>query len=207
MKRRAGVLLCGCGAFDGTDPHEAVLSMLCLQEAGIEVVPLFQDAQQFHVVDHTTAQEQEGFARSMGAESARLVRGKIYSLGEISPKLLEMLIIPGGQGPVKSLITGFGSQEERRLVPEVQSFLEGFHEAGGVFGAISLAEFVLSAALGPWPDGKGCFDLGPEEVLVDRPQSRVLTPGHTQATSLPQLARGIRNLIAAMLQLSDERGA
>ena len=205
MKRRAGVLLCGCGAFDGTDPHEAVLSMLCLQESGMEVVPLVFDAPQFHVVDHTTAQELEGTARSMAAESARLVRGKLYSLEEISPKLLEMLIIPGGQGPVKSLLTGFGSQEDRRIVPEVESFLEGFHGAGGVFGAISLAEFVLSAALGPWPDGKGCFDLGPEEVLVDRLQGRVLTPGHTQATSLPQLARGIRNLIAAMVKLSDER--
>jgi enhancing lycopene biosynthesis protein 2 len=207
VKRRAGVLLCGCGAFDGTDPHEAVLSMLCLQEAGLEVVPLVFDGPQFHVVDHTTAQEQEGQARQMMSESARLVRGKLYSLQEISPKLLEMLVIPGGQGPVKSLLTGFGSQEERCIVPEVLSFFGGFHDSGGVFGAISLAEFVLSAALGPWPEGKGCFDLGPEDVLVDPAQGRVLAPGHTQATSLPQLARGIRNLIEAMVRLSDDRTA
>ena len=207
MKRRAGVLLCGCGAFDGTDPHEAVLTMLCLQEAGIEVVPLVHDAPQFHVVDHTTAQEQEGVTRSMGAESARIVRGKLYSLQDLSPKLLEFLIIPGGQGPVKSLLTGFSAQEERHILPEVHSFLVSFHQAGGVIGAISLAEFILSAALGPWPEGRGCFDLGPEDVLVDRPLGRVLTPGYTLAASLPQLAQGIRNLIAAMVQLSDERTA
>lgn len=207
MKRRAGILLCGCGAYDGTDPHEAILTMLSLQEAGIEVVPLAFDGPQFHSVDHATALEQEGTARSMMAESARIVRGKLYSLQEISPKLLEMLIIPGGQGPVKSLLSGFSSQEDRRLNPEVKAFLLGLHEAGGILGAISLSEFILSSALGPWPEGKGCFDLGPEEVLVDRPLRRVLTPGNTVATSLPQLARGIQNLIAAMVDLSDERTA
>jgi len=205
VKRRAGVLLCGCGAYDGTDPHEAILAMLSLQEAGLEVVPLALDGPQFHSVDHTTALEQEGAPRAMLVESARLVRGKLYSLQEISPKLLELLIIPGGQGPVKSLLSGFSSRDDRRLNPEVEAFLLGVHQAGGVLGAISLAEFVVSAALGPWPGEKGCFDLAPEEVLVDRKMRRVLTPGHTVATSLPQLAQGIRNLIGAMLALLDEK--
>lgn len=91
--------------------------------------------------------------------------------------------------------------------PEVQAFLWALHESGGVLGAISLSEFILSSALGPWPEGKGCFDLGPEEVFVDRALRRALTPGHTVAVSLPQLAQGIRNLISAMVALSDEGNA
>lgn len=205
MKLRAGVLLCGCGAYDGTDPHEAILSMLSLQGAGIEVIPLAYGSPQFHVVDHTTALEQEGATRSMLVESARMVRGKLYSLEEISPKLLELLIIPGGQGPVKSLLSGFSTQEERRLQPDIEAFLLGVHRAGGILGAISLAEFILSSAFGPWPDGKGCFDLAPDEVLVDHDLGRVLTPGYTLATSLPQLAQGIENMVSAMVKLLNEK--
>lgn len=204
MKRRAGVLLCGCGAYDGTDPHEAILAMLRLQEAGIEVVPLVHDAPQFHVVDHTTALEQEG-TRSMLAESGRIVRGKLYLLQEISPKLLDLLVIPGGQGPVKSLLSGFSTQDARRLLPDLEAFLLGVHRAGGILGAISLAEFILSSAFGPWPEGKGCFDLAPDEVLVDRDLGRVLTPGYTVATSLPQVAQGIKNMLSAMVKLLDEK--
>ncbi len=204
LKRRVGILLTGCGAYDGSDPHESVLAMLAFQEAGIEVVPLVHDALQFHVVDPTTGQEVDGESRRMMLESARLVRGKLWTIEELSPKLLDGLILPGGQGPVKSLMQNFNPKEEPGVLPAIKEFLEGCHKAGAVLAAISLSEFLLTALFGPWPGDRGCFDLGPEDVLVDRDNWRLLTPGYTLATSLPQLNRGIRNLRDAMIQLMDE---
>jgi len=149
MKRRIGVLLAGCGAYDGTDPQEAVLSLLAIQSAGHEPVFLSLEGQQLHVVDHTTTREVEGEARQLFLESARLVRGRLYPLNEISPKLLSGLILPGGQGPVKNLCMGFGALEPRQAVPEVGEFLMAAHTSGTVIGAISLAEFLVSTVFGP----------------------------------------------------------
>ncbi|MGA9753487.1 MAG: hypothetical protein WBS54_17060 [Acidobacteriota bacterium] len=205
MKRRIGVLLTGCGAYDGTDPQEAVLVMLEIQAAGHELVPLAMDVPQFHTVDHTTAQEVAGESRRQMLEAARLVRGKLYLLEEISPKLLDALIIPGGQGPVKNLLTGFATLEERNAVEAVGSFLGAVHESGGLIGAISLAEFVVSSVLGPWPEGKGCFDLQQDEVLVDAQRGIYLTPGYTLATSLPHLQTGIHNLCQTIFQDLEKR--
>jgi enhancing lycopene biosynthesis protein 2 len=205
VKPRAGVLLCGCGAYDGSDPQETVLAIHALQAAGMEVVPLVPDGLQLHVVDHSTGQESEQESRNMMVESARLVRGKLYLLQELSPKLLEYLVIPGGQGAGKNLLLGFGSLQTMQPPPEISAFIRGVHESGGIIGAISLAEFLLSSVLGSWPDGKGCLDLGPEEILVDVPGRRLLAPGNLLATSLPQLSAGINNLVREMMQIPGKR--
>ncbi len=205
MKRRIGLLLSGCGAYDGSDPQEAILAMLEIQRAGHTVVPLAMDAPQMHCVDHMTGEELSDEDRNQMQESARVIRGKLFLLQELSPKLLEGLIIPGGQGAVKNLITDFGSVRKKSLSQDLAAFIADFHAAGGIVGAISLAEFVVSLALGPWPDGKGCFDLGPDEVLVDEAERRLLTPGNTQAQSLPDLQRGIHALCAELFRLIDLR--
>jgi enhancing lycopene biosynthesis protein 2 len=207
MKRRIGILLSGCGAYDGSDPQEAVLAMLEIQRAGHAVVPLAMDAPQMHCVDHMNGEELPGEDRNQMRESARLIRGKLYLLQELSPKLLDGLIIPGGQGAVKNLMANFGSVKDKSLPPDLAAFIADFHAAGGTVGAISLAEFVVSLVLGPWPDGKGCFDLRPDEVLVDEAGRRLLTPGNTQAQSLPDLQRGIHALCVELFRMLDLRDA
>lgn len=144
MRHRVGILLGGCGAYDGTDPHEATLLILALQERGCDVVPLALERPQFHTVDHATGQESAGQERDQFVESARLVRGKLYPISEISPKLLDALVLPGGQGTAKNFMSGFGTLEAREVVPELAAFLRGVHEAGGIIAAVSLAEFLVS---------------------------------------------------------------
>jgi enhancing lycopene biosynthesis protein 2 len=203
MNRRVGVLLSGCGAYDGSDPHEAVLVTLALQEAGLEPLPLAMDRPQFHVVDHATGLEAQGETRGQFAEACRLVRGKLFPLSEVSPKLLDALVIPGGQGAVKSLLGGFGTTEALQVDEEVRSFLTQVSDHGAWLAAISLAEFVLAAVLGPWPEGGGVFDLKPTEVFVDRAGRRLLAPGNLLCNGLPELHTGMRALART---LSDVLG-
>jgi enhancing lycopene biosynthesis protein 2 len=205
MKRRIGILLSGCGCYDGSDPHEVVFSMLAVQQAGHEVVPLAFDLPQLHVADHTTGMEAEGQTRNQMVEAARLVRGKLYALPDMSPRLLDGVIVPGGQGSVKNLLHAFDGEGQTSLIEGLEPFLLEVNRSGGVIAAVSLAEFVVSAIFGPWPEGKGCFDLQPEEVLVDRERRLLLTPGHTVANTMAQLHAGIANLCAEMWKILDER--
>jgi enhancing lycopene biosynthesis protein 2 len=115
--------------------------------------------------------------------------------------MLDILIIAGGQGPIKSWITGFAPGEQMRLIPELAVFLREFRDAGGVLGVLSLAEFISTAFEGEWPEGRGGLDLNPEEVLLDREKGRALCPGNLTATSLPQLRKGIDLLLERLLEL------
>ncbi len=205
MKRRVGILLCGCGAVDGSDPFETVLLTLAVQKAGHEPIFLALDLPQFHVADHTTTEECPSESRNQFTESARLVRGKLYPLQEISPKMLDILIIVGGQGAAKNLLLGFGSSQPRLPHPEVQKYVTELRASGGVVGALSLAEFVLSAICGAWPDNQGCLELPPDGVLVDRSRGLALAPGSLLATDHVILARGIEALVQALLELCELR--
>jgi enhancing lycopene biosynthesis protein 2 len=51
---KVGVLLSGCGVFDGAEIHEAVLTLLALDRAGCEAICMAPDVEQMHVVDHRT---------------------------------------------------------------------------------------------------------------------------------------------------------
>ena len=200
MKKRFGVLLCGCGHLDGTDIAEATLTFLEIQESGHEVVVLSLDEPQLHVVNHADGQEETGTIRQQMLESARCYRNKIYKIDEISPKILDALIIPGGQGPTKNLMKNFMGGGASGVKENVASFVKAVHDAGACIGAISLAEFLLTDLFGPFPGGKGCLDMAPEEVLVDLPNKRFLTPGNTVAKDLPELRRGIKAMVHAICQ-------
>lgn len=168
------------------------------------MVAIAPDAPQFHCVDHTSGDEVLQEHRRQLPEAARIVRGKIHALADISPKLLDGLIIPGGQGAVKNLMEGFGTMGEQKVFPRVADFLQAVHAARGAIGGISLAEFVLTALFGPFPEGRGNLDLPATGVLVDRDRRLLLTPGWLLASSLTDLHEGAQNLVARMIALIEE---
>ena len=59
MPARVGVVLSGCGVFDGTEIHEAVSVLIALDQRGAEVVCLAPDVPQMHTIDHLTGQPVE----------------------------------------------------------------------------------------------------------------------------------------------------
>ena len=79
---RVGIILSGCGFYDGTEVAEAVLAALAVERAGARPIWLSPEVTQMHVVDHLTGSEAEGERREVLAESARIARGKVKSLAE-----------------------------------------------------------------------------------------------------------------------------
>ena len=47
---KIGVLLSGCGVFDGSEIHESVLTLLYLNQAGAEILCMAPDMDQHHVM-------------------------------------------------------------------------------------------------------------------------------------------------------------
>lgn len=202
MKLRFGVLLCGCGALDGTDPHEAVLSMLEIQRLGHDAVCIAADQPQLHVVNHTTFLEIPDVSRSQYDESARLSNSKLFNIMDIAPKMLNALVIPGGQGAVKNMMAGFGVlSEDRRVYPHIAKFVEEVSAASGAIGAIGLAEFIVTELFGPWPSGKNCMEIGPDEIITNEGRGVAATPGALQCSNLAHMQAGISRLVDHLTRL------
>lgn len=100
--KRVGVVLSGCGVYDGSEIHEAVLTLLALDRAGAQTVCFAPDKPQFHVVNHLTG-DVTNENRNILVESARIARGKIQPLSEADAQQLDALIVPGGFGSAKNL--------------------------------------------------------------------------------------------------------
>jgi enhancing lycopene biosynthesis protein 2 len=116
---RIGVLLGGCGHYDGTDACEAVLTLLALEAAGEKPVLIAPAIAQQRTVDHLSGDAVEGESRDVLRESARLFRGRMHALADVRAGDLEALIIPGGYGPVVNFATGFAQPGQgRALVPK-----------------------------------------------------------------------------------------
>ena len=83
---KIGVLLSGCGVFDGSEIHEAVLTLLALDRAGAEIVCLAPNVEHAHVIDHLT-QKETGEKRNVLVESARIARGEVKDLKDGNERL------------------------------------------------------------------------------------------------------------------------
>ena len=66
---KIGVLLSGCGVYDGAEIQESVLTLLAIDEIGAESLCISIDAPQHHVVNHATGEEMKE-QRNMLVESA-----------------------------------------------------------------------------------------------------------------------------------------
>jgi len=199
---RIGLLVAGCGFYDGTEAAEAVLAALSLERAGARPVPIAPDALQLHTVDHLTGSESDEPARGILRESARIVRGRIRSLEEVVPAELMGLIIPGGHGAVKNLMTGFASlSEPRRVIPAVGAVLEHLSERKAPIGSISLGRTVVQTFLGEPLSGDD-MRLAASEIEVDESRRHVFTPGFLTGASLVEVAGGIDRMVQTVLKMA-----
>lgn len=100
-KKTIGVLLSGCGFLDGSEVQEAVLALLALDEAGVDVrvyAPDIELDEHDHVSGAATGQR-----RSVLLESARIVRGKIEDVALVKGSDVDGWVLPGGFGAAKNL--------------------------------------------------------------------------------------------------------
>ena len=69
--KKIGVVLSGCGVFDGSEIHEAVITLLALTKQGAEVICFAPDKNQSDVINHLTG-EPMAETRNVLIEAARI---------------------------------------------------------------------------------------------------------------------------------------
>jgi len=99
---KIGVILSGCGVYDGSEIQEAVFALLAISELKAEPVCYAPDVQQHHVVNHLNGEEMQE-SRNVLVEAARIARGAIQPLSDFSADELDALVLPGGFGAAKNL--------------------------------------------------------------------------------------------------------
>lgn len=101
---KVGILLSGSGVYDGSEIHETVFSLLAVSEHGGEALFMAPSVNQMHVVNHLSGEEMSE-TRNVLIESARIARGDIEDIVNITSADFDALIIPGGFGTAKNHTT------------------------------------------------------------------------------------------------------
>jgi enhancing lycopene biosynthesis protein 2 len=215
MKKRIGVVLSGCGVYDGSEIHEAVFTLLAIDRYGAEAVCMAPNAE-FPAVNHLTGKD-AGVTRNALVEGARIARGKIRDMADVTAGDLDALIFPGGFGAAKNLCNFALKGAEAEIFPEVARLLKEVFAAQKPIGAICIAPALVAAALGK--EYAPQLTIGTDEgtaaainqtgsshvncpvtgIVVDEKNRIVSTPAYMLANRISEAHEGIDKAVQAVI--------
>ena len=219
MAKKVGVVLSGCGVFDGAEIHESVITILALDRAGAEMVFCAPDREQMHVVNHHTGEVAEGESRNVRVESARIARGPVRDVAQVKAEELDALIFPGGFGAAKNLCTFAVAGADCDVDPGVAALVREVHAQGKPIAAVCIAPALLAKVLGSeGPNltiGNDAGTAGAMESLganhvacpvtefvVDRDRKLITSPAYMLAGRISEAAEGIEKTVEALMEMA-----
>jgi len=215
--KKIGVILSGCGVKDGSEIHEAVFTLLAIDQAGAQAVCLAPNIE-LDEINHLT-EEPTGKKRSVLLESARIARGNIQDLTKVKASDLDAVILPGGFGAAKNLSDFAFKGAEAKANPEVARLIQEMIAAKKPIGAICIAPATLAAILGKevHPTLTIGTDSGTaaalekmgahhescpvKEFVVDEKNKIVSTPAYMLANRISETHEGITKLVKEVIRL------
>jgi enhancing lycopene biosynthesis protein 2 len=213
--QKFAVVLSGNGVFDGSEIHEATLTLYAISRKGASYEIFAPDIPQHHVINHLTGKEMNE-TRNVLVESARIARGKIKPLSKFSGRDFDALIFPGGFGAAKNLSSFAFDGADCKVNPDVEKAIREMVSLGKPIGALCIAPVILARVLGDVEltigQDAGTADailkMGAThkktshgEVVVDRKYKVVTTPCYMLDATIAQIGDGARNVVDAMLKL------
>jgi enhancing lycopene biosynthesis protein 2 len=219
LAKRIGVVLSGCGVYDGSEIHEAVITLLALDRRGVEAVICAPDVEQMHVVNHLTGEVEVGKSRNVLVESARIARGKVRDLAQVTAAELDGLILPGGFGAAKNLCDFAVKGKDCQVNPELARLVRELHAQGKPIAAVCIAPALLARVLGRESPaltigtdagtaaalramGAEHVDCPVGETVVDREHKLISSPAYMLATRISEAAAGIEKAVAALVEMA-----
>ncbi len=218
-KLRVGVILAGSGVQDGSEIHEATLTLFSLDKHGAEAVCMAPNKPQMHVVDHLTGKP-TGETRNVLVESARIARGAVRDIREVRADELDAVIVPGGFGAAKNLCTFARDGAECTVDEGVAELLGAMRRARKPIGALCIAPAILAKLFGK--DGGVELTIGndpataqaleklgathrnarTDEIVIDAKHRVVTTPCYMTARGIAEVGDGAERLVVAVLDMA-----
>lgn len=216
-----GVVLSGCGVYDGAEIHEAVLTMLAIEEAGHEMLLMAPRGPQMHVVDHLAGAPTDE-TRDILVESARIARGNISDMAEVGVDDFDALVFPGGFGAAKNLCDFAVKGAEAQAHPEVARLVNSTHAAGKPLGFACISPAMAAAifrdagvpgvalTVGDLEDdaSKAMAQMGANvqacpvrAVTIDVERKIVSTPAYMTAQRITEVRDGVKAMVDQVASL------
>lgn len=200
---------------DGSEIHEAALTLYFLDKAGVEIICMAPEIYQYEVVDHSTSKSVDE-KRNVLVESARIARGEIKSLESVKASDFDVLILPGGLGAAKNLCDFAVKGADCTVNPEVERLVKETHETGKPIGFICIAPVIAARVLGATvtigndKDTAAAIEkmggkhtiCGVDEIAVDEENKVVSTPAYMLGPTISKVASGIEKLVDKVLDLA-----
>ncbi len=213
--KRAAIVLSGCGVFDGSEIHEAVVTLLNLQKRKAKVSFFAPDTKQAGTINHLSATPAED-GRNVLVESARIARGNISPLSEFKAEDCDMIIFVGGFGAAKNLCTFAFDGAACSVNPDVERSIKGMLSAGKKLGFMCIAPVIAARVISNGvkltigsdsATAKAIEDMGARHVpcgvssfVKDEKFNVYSTPAYMLASDTAELDAGISAMIAEMMR-------
>lgn len=216
MAKKIAVILSGCGVYDGVEIHEAVLTLLALDEAGATARCFAPNIEQMHVIDHLRGDVMTE-RRNVLLESARVARGAVQDLAEYRSAEYDGLILPGGFGAAKNLSSYATAGADCEVQEDVARAVLSTHEAGKPVAALCISPTILAKlipgaklTLGAAGDDSAAAErMGAShtvcthgEIVIDEARRIVTSPCYMLDATITQVAAGARNAVRALLEMA-----
>jgi enhancing lycopene biosynthesis protein 2 len=222
-----GLLLSGCGVYDGAEIQEAVLTLLAIEEIGAKAICISIDENQHHVVNHMTGEEMAE-SRNMMVEASRISRGTIREISSVQPAEIDALVIPGGFGSAKNFSNWAFEGPDGAIHPKVKLLIINLINIGRPIAALCVSPILVAKALEnsgistkltlgtstePSPYDIGSFNSGLEsvgaktemksvrEILIDTENKIITAPCYMMETNIKEIRENIQNAIEALKSL------
>ncbi len=214
--KKIAVILSGSGVFDGSEIHEATLSLLAIAKNNAQYECFAPDIEQHHVINHITGKEMND-KRNVLIESARIARGKINPLNLLNEKNFDALVLPGGFGAAKNLSDFAFKGQELEINNEVSKVISSFHSNNKPIAALCISPVILAKLI---PDCK--VTIGSDEatikaiefmgathqatthgeVLFDEKNKIITTPCYMLDANITQIETGVNNAINKLIDFT-----
>ena len=218
--KKVGVVLSGCGVYDGAEIHESVITLLAIDRAGAQAVCMAPSVDQMHVVNHVTGEEATGEKRNVLVESARIARGEIKDISTVKAEDIDALVFPGGFGAAKNLSSFAVKGENCDVHPEVLRLVKEFAAKQKPQAVLCIAPAMMAKIYEDAPKkpvltigndketsgkieimGSRHQDCAANDFVFDAENKIVSTPAYMLGQSISEVAEGIEKTINKLVQM------
>ena len=210
------VILSGCGHRDGSEIHEAALTLWAIHKHGADYQCYAPDIMQHHVLNHTNGEEMNE-KRNVFIESARISRGNLKKLDTFNADEHDALIIPGGLGAAKNLSSFAFDGDHCQVNNDVQKAVLSMIEHHKPIGALCIAPVILAKlvkgaiiTIGNNIDVAAKIESmgaihqqsSPTGITVDNENRVVTTPCYMYDSRVDQIGEGAEKVVKAVLAMA-----